>query len=245
MISKLNRILQASSSRRYRESDDLNIGSGIIAPKGDATNGVDIEVENGVLDTEMAELSLGQRLRATQRGEDAQISSSDSDSDAQTTKKGKKGRDAATIEVPTESLSRTLTQALHSSDAKLLEGCLRHSDPAIIQNTVIRLPPQLAVPLLQACVDRLARGRGGNTGRSRGSAASAQRGTVMIAWIKVVLVVHSGHLMTVCSCLLVRYIVADCLFHRCQISCQDLLHCMPLWPQDLPFRNVFYCSTVA
>lgn len=184
------------STRRYKEADNLNISSGIIAAQDDTTNGADIEVENGALDTEMAELSLGQRLRATQRGEDGQISSSDSDSDPQATKKGKKGREVDTIEVPTESLSRTLTQALHSSDAKLLEGCLRHSDPTIIQNTVMRLPPQLAVPLLQACVERLARGRGGNTGRPRGSAASAQRGTVMIAWIKVVLVVHSGHIMT-------------------------------------------------
>lgn len=177
----------------------MNLGSGILAPKDAAGNGVDIELDNGTLDAEMAELSLGQRLRAMQRGGDGHLSPSDSDSDPQSTKKSKKGRDHATIEVPTESLSRTLTQALHSSDAKLLEGCLRHSDPEIIQNTVMRIPPQLAVPLLQACVDRLARGRGGNTGRSRGSAASSQRGTVMIAWIKIVLVAHSGHLMTVCD----------------------------------------------
>jgi U3 small nucleolar RNA-associated protein 5 len=188
-------------------------------------------VDSGVLDTEMAELSLGQRLRVMQRGEDGQLSHSDSDSDRQTTKKSKKGRETTEIEVPTESLSRTLTQALHSSDAKLLEGCLRHSDPSLIQNTVMQIPPQLAVPLLQACVERLARGRGGNTGRSRGSAASAQRGTVMIAWIKVVLVVHSGHLMTV-RLSLCLHTPTDATFRRCQILCLDLHHCTPLSPRD-------------
>jgi U3 small nucleolar RNA-associated protein 5 len=196
----------------------LNLGSGIIAPNDSTTDGVDIEADNGALDTEMAELSLGQRLRAMQRGEDGQFSHSDSDSDRQSTKKSKKGRELTEIEVPTESLSRTLTQALHSSDAKLLEGCLRHSDPSLIQNTVMRIPPQLAVPLLQACVERLARGRGGNTGRSRGSAASAQRGTVMIAWIKVVLVVHSGHLMTVC--------LSICLYTQLMLLLIDAKSCI-------------------
>lgn len=184
-------------AQRYRESDRLNLGSGIILPRGPTTNGAELEAEGGTLDAEMAELSLGQRLRTMQSGEEGQVTPSDSDSNRQTTKKGKKGGERNIVEVPTESLSRTLIQALHSSDTKLLEGCLRHSDPTIIQNTVMRIPPHLAVPLLQACVDRLARGSGGNTGRSRGGAASAQRGTAMIAWIKVVLVVHSGHLMTV------------------------------------------------
>ncbi|KAH9994424.1 hypothetical protein BJV77DRAFT_994592 [Russula vinacea] len=50
-----------------------------------------------------------------------------------------------------------------------------------------RLPPQLAVPLLGACVQRL----------GRSSAPGTQRAAVLVRWIRAVLVVHSGHLMTV------------------------------------------------
>jgi U3 small nucleolar RNA-associated protein 5 len=114
---------------------------------------------DGALDTEMAELTLGQRLKAI-TGEDVQDSSSDeSESGTGKRRKKKKGPHDATIEVPTESLSRTLIQALHSGDTKLLEACLRHSDSALIRNTVRRVPQQLAVPLLTACVERLGRGR--------------------------------------------------------------------------------------
>jgi U3 small nucleolar RNA-associated protein 5 len=176
------------------------VSSGITMDKGDD----ELEAtETGNLDTEMAELTLGQRLKAMNGGEKVLSSSSDSDSDPTKSKRKKKKGDNTIIEVPTESLSRTLIQALHSSDAKLLEGCLRHSDINLIQNTVRRIPPHLAIPLLQACVDRLGRGRGGNVGRMRGSAASAQRGTVMVAWIKTVLLIHSGHLMTVGLSLLI------------------------------------------
>lgn len=158
---------------------------------------VEAQLPEGALDAEMAELTLGERLRAMNGGIDDQSQSDSSGSERGGTKKGKNLPNNQIIDVPTESLSRTLIQALHSSDAKLLEGCLRHSDAALIRNTVKRIPPQLAVPLLQACVDRLGRGRGGNTAKQRGSAASAQRGTAMVAWIRAVLIIHSGHLMTV------------------------------------------------
>lgn len=187
--------IKPSINQRYHEKDQLALGSGLTMPQ-DVTMG-DIEIPESNLDTDMAELTLGERLRAMNGGVDGQSASDASSSDDAGIKKHKKRAKEQMIDVPTESLSRTLIQALHSSDAKLLEGCLRHSDAALIRNTVKRIPPQLAVPLLQACVDRLGRGRGGNTAKQRGAGASAQRGTAMVAWIRAVLIIHSGHLMTV------------------------------------------------
>lgn len=179
-----------ASTQRYKESEKLALGSGITLPH-DGTLDPNFQIDDGTLDTEMAELTLGQRLRAM-NGE--ALSDSQSEPESLSHKKKKAGPDS--IQVPVESLSRTLIQALHSSDTRLLEGCLRYSDAKLIKNTVRRLPPQLALPLLQVCVDRLARGRGGNKGSAIGSAASSQRGTTMIAWIRAVLIYHSGHLMT-------------------------------------------------
>ncbi|KAG8830090.1 Small subunit (SSU) processome component [Serendipita sp. 399] len=179
------------TSRRYKENDG-KVASAIQISHGEVNDDEITPAVHGVLDTEMAELSLGQRLRAMNGVEGSSSDSSDSGAKRRKQKSGKK-----VIEVPPESLSRTLIQALHSSDTRLLEGCLRYSEPKIIKNTVKRLPPQLTVPLLQACVDRLARGRGGNRGPASGAAASSQRGMAMVAWIRAVLVAHSGYLMTI------------------------------------------------
>jgi len=89
-----------------------------------------------------------------------------------------------------------LIQALHSSDSRLLETCLAHSDNTLIRNTVQRLPPQLAVPLLNACVERLSRGARANNMKGGGGGASSQRGMALTTWVKAVLTIHSGHLMT-------------------------------------------------
>ena len=143
----------------------------------------------GALNTDLAELSLGQRLAALSG--DARRSSSDSEEEQSPQK-----QDAPNV-VPAHSLTRTLIQALHSSDSKLLETCLAHSDLAMVRNTVRRLPPQLAVPLLVACVERLGRGARAANMKGGGGGASSQRGMGLIAWVKIVLAVHSGHLMTV------------------------------------------------
>jgi hypothetical protein len=138
----------------------------------------------GDLDVDLAELSLGQRLTAldppASRPADAQHSDSDDPErpPAQTSR---------TDRPSSITLTRTLIQALHSTDTKLLETCLMYSDPTLITQTVQRLPPQLAVPLLGACVQRL----------GRTSAPGTQRAAVLVRWIRAVLVVHSGHLMTV------------------------------------------------
>ncbi|KAG8784748.1 Small subunit (SSU) processome component [Serendipita sp. 397] len=180
-----------TTSRRYKELDGA-VTSAVQVSHGDIKDDEITPAVNGILDTEMAELSLGQRLKAMNGADGSLSDSSDSGANRRKQKPGKN-----VIEVPPESLSRTLIQALHSSDTRLLEGCLRYSEPKIIKNTVKRLPPQLSVPLLQACVDRLSRGRGGNRGPASGAAASSQRGMAMVAWIRAVLVAHSGYLMTI------------------------------------------------
>lgn len=146
----------------------------------------------GDLDVNLAELSLGQRLQGLG---DARASSSSDEDDAVRKPLKQKQRDSLTV--PADSLSRTLTQALHSSDARLLETCLAHSNQTLIRNTVRSLPPQLAVPLIQACVERLGRGHAGANLKGGGGGASAQRGSTLIKWVKAVLIAHTAHLMTV------------------------------------------------
>lgn len=154
-------------------------------------NDLEAQIE-GTLEPELAELTLGQRIKGL-TGHDPDSSASETENPSSTKR---------LIEVPPESLAHTLTQALHSSDTRLLESCLSHSDPALIRDSVRRIPPQLAVPLLTACVERLGRGKAGNSGRPRGAGASAERGHIMVAWIRTVLIVHSAHLMTVSPLLL-------------------------------------------
>lgn len=149
----------------------------------------------GELDADMAELSLGQRLTALTGTE--KEGSDDEDSASKSKKKGKTQDDISVV--PAASLTRTLIQALHSSDARLMETCLAHSDSTLIRNTVKALPPQLAVPLLMACTDRLSRGARAANMKGGGGGASSQRGISLITWVKTVLTIHSGHLMTVCS----------------------------------------------
>ena len=154
----------------------------------------DLPDTQGELDVNLAELSLGQRLTAT-AGEGALPAASSDDEEGEQSAQAQ-----ATVQpVPASSLTRTLIQALHSSDSGLLETCLAHTNANLIQNTVRRLPSQLAVPLITACVERLGRGKRAGKGKGGGAGAGAQRGTGLVRWIRAVLVVHGGHLLTVRS----------------------------------------------
>ncbi|CAE6421146.1 unnamed protein product [Rhizoctonia solani] len=148
------------------------------------------------LDVELAEITLSERNKvladqpSSITGQKRRHDSPSAEPEPSTSKSSKKA-----LPVPAHSLSRTLAQALHSGDNALLETCLAHGDANLIRNTVLRLPPTLCVPLLQACVERLGRGARGEKGG--GAGASAQRGTSLIRWVRAVLVCHSGFLMTV------------------------------------------------
>lgn len=153
---------------------------------------------DGSLQVDLAELSLGQRLKAvSQKGLDLGSDMDDDDTSNKTQTKPRKKQTGAEIPVvAANSLTRTLIQALHSSDTRLLEMCLTHSDPTLIRNTVRRLPPQLAIPLITSCVERLGKR---NNVKGGGGGASSQRGSSLVAWVRTVLVIHAGHLMTVRS----------------------------------------------
>ncbi|KAG2348736.1 NUC189-domain-containing protein [Suillus weaverae] len=182
----------ASKNARYAEPSSLAVHSGIELGEDQGMEDLVASQIEGTLDADLAELSLGQRLAAISG--DARPSSSDSEEE-QPQSPRKQKQDVPNV-VPAHSLTRTLIQALHSSDSKLLETCLAHSDPAMVRNTVRRLPPQLAVPLLTACVERLGRGPRAASMKGGGGGASSQRGTGLVIWVKTVLAVHSGHLMT-------------------------------------------------
>ena len=90
------------------------------------------------------------------------------------------------------SLSRLLTQALHSADSPLLNQCLSHSDPSLVAHTVRRLQPELTVPLLERLAERLALG-----GKGRQGGASAQRVRAVCTWLKVTLRERLAFLATI------------------------------------------------
>ncbi|KAH9891109.1 NUC189-domain-containing protein [Cubamyces lactineus] len=188
---------QGAPNKRYNESASLAVGTGAEVGQDRELDDLVMRDVDGALDADLAELSLGQRLTAVQGG-DAQASASESESESEEAAlpNGKSRKGTSVDAVPASSLTRTLIQALHSSDTRLLETCLAHSDPTLIRNTVRRLPPQLAVPLVTACVERLSRGARGNNMKGGGGGASSQRGTALINWVKAVLTTHSGHLMT-------------------------------------------------
>src|SRR5712675_467375 len=181
-IHSYNCFLQAALNKRYVEQSSLAVHSGTEMAQDVSAD--DLANLEGHLDVDLAELSLGQRLTALDPPASRPADAEPSDSDDP----GRPAARASRSERPNSiTLTRTLIQALHSTDMKLLETCLAYSDPTLITQTVQRLPPQLAVPLLGACVQRL----------GRPTAPGSQRAAVLVRWVRAVLVVHSGHLMTV------------------------------------------------
>lgn len=178
----------------------LGVGSGIDPDQSEVIQDSATQREiDGLLQADLAELSLGQRLAAvTDADIDPSSGSDDNELEGPKTKQMRKKADKTDVAIiPANSLTRTLIQALHSSDSRLLEMCLGHTDPVLIRNTVRKIPPQLAIPLINACVERLGRGARGANMKGRGGGASSQRGTSLVVWINTVLAVHTGHLMTV------------------------------------------------
>ncbi|KAI8644881.1 WD40-repeat-containing domain protein [Parasitella parasitica] len=101
-----------------------------------------------------------------------------------TTTKSKKNNKKKTIDTPSAgSLQTVLVQALHSNDAGLLEACLQHTKPDVINNTVRRLPTEYLIPLLMELIQKFQEKPG--------------RAPVLLVWIKSVLLIHTAYLMTV------------------------------------------------
>ncbi|CCO28120.1 U3 small nucleolar RNA-associated protein 5 Short=U3 snoRNA-associated protein 5 [Rhizoctonia solani AG-1 IB] len=194
LVSLLTLMAYVVPTKHYAEPQSLTIhnGSELAQDPSEAppaTTAADLDVE-------LAEITLSERNKvladqpSSITGQKRRHDSPSAEPEPSTSKSSKKA-----LPVPAHSLSRTLAQALHSGDNALLETCLAHGDANLIRNTVLRLPPTLCVPLLQACVERLGRGARGEKGG--GAGASAQRGTSLIRWVRAVLVCHSGFLMTI------------------------------------------------
>lgn len=207
------------NNQRYVESSKMAVSTGAETPHDPSLDVLADHEAEGALDANLAEMSLGERLAARNatavNGTDGHEQASGSDDEKLLDKQGKRKKKRAITTVPSHSLTRMLIQALHAGDASLLEACLNHSDEALIKNTVMRLPPQLAVPLLTACVERLGRGARGNGIKGRGGGASAQRGMALIKWIRAVLIIHGGHLMTVSLTVIHSSSVRLNFFSRC------------------------------
>lgn len=142
-------------------------------------------------DVDMADLSLGERMLALPNG-DVPMPNGD----------GKSKSAAAALDGPVNatSLTRLLVQALHTSDPALLTLCLSHRDSSLIRNTIRKMPAQMALPLLKACVERLGQGKNANRrGGGRGSVQSEQSARGTVEWVKGVLVERGSILMTVSS----------------------------------------------
>lgn len=104
--------------------------------------------------------------------------------------------DSRPLNAPTTSLSlaTSLSQALHSSDSAMLSSLLTSANPQLIKSTVLRISGPNAVKLLEACVERLH--RGGSHVKSRGAVGS-NKARGLVEWIKWVLRLHAGYLMSV------------------------------------------------
>ncbi|ORY80778.1 hypothetical protein BCR35DRAFT_304358 [Leucosporidium creatinivorum] len=187
----------APAPTRYSEAETSAVRSADAVAE---LNSDDEDFANsGELDVDMAEPTLADRLKAmnvsklAQSGidaagsdeEDVDVADEDEEEDALPTGPS----------VPATTLTTTLIQALHSSDAPLLESCLSHTSAPLIRSTVKRLPSgSLVLGLLEALVERLGTGKKGAQGN-----ASVKRARGLIEWVRQVLIVHVGFLVTIPS----------------------------------------------
>eukprot|EP00873_Tetraselmis_striata_P018531 jgi/Tetstr1/438795/TSEL_027304.t1 len=118
---------------------------------------------------EPGELTLGERVAALELEQDEAAAVED------------KPTAPADGPIKADSLGVLLLQAIRSEDASLLERCLNVSNPALVRNSVARLPPSAAVPLLAALVARLQ--------------ARPARGGALAAWLRAALTHHAAYLL--------------------------------------------------
>lgn len=207
---------------RYSEPLASTVRSGAALPTkatdADDDDEEEAEVVNsGALDVDMAEPTLADRLRAldvskasalngggapSDASSDGEGSSDDEDEEDDASGSESGGVGGGGKKVAATSLTTTLIQALHSSDAPLLESCLEHTNPGLIRTTVKRIPSgSLVLSLLEALVERLGKGKRGKEG-----SASVKRARGLIEWVRQTLVVHVGFLVTVRSISLLAWL---------------------------------------
>ncbi|KAG2235548.1 hypothetical protein INT48_003111 [Thamnidium elegans] len=153
-----------TTRKAYDESAVTVIGNTDFTIKGPTMANDDNEQEENV------ELSIEQKLQSLDV--------------ADTTQSKKKNNKKKTIDTPSAgSLRSVLVQALHTNDAGLLEACLQHYKPDVIDNTIRKLPTEYLIPLLLELITRFQE--------------KPIRAPVLLVWIKSVLLIHTAYLMTV------------------------------------------------
>ncbi|KNF05166.1 hypothetical protein PSTG_01794 [Puccinia striiformis f. sp. tritici PST-78] len=96
------------------------------------------------------------------------------------------------------SFAQTLTQALKSTDTKLLEICFLQqskNNKNLISNTIQRLPKKLLHTLIEQiviCLNRKKRGYGDGV-----TIATVRRTKTLIEWVRQILIIHMSYLLTI------------------------------------------------
>ncbi|KNZ49033.1 hypothetical protein VP01_524g4 [Puccinia sorghi] len=96
------------------------------------------------------------------------------------------------------SFAQTLTQALKSTDTKLLESCFLQqskNNKNLISNTIQRLPRKLLHTLIEQiviCLNRKKRGYGDGV-----TVATVRRTKTLIEWVRKILLIHMSYLLTI------------------------------------------------
>lgn len=198
---------------RYNESSTSAVRSAEAIADVDSDDDL---VNSGELDVDMAEPTLADRLKAMNVNKQLAQQNDGSDDDESADEEDEDDEEAAGNVstgpiVPATTLTTTLIQALHSSDGPLLESCLNHTSPVLIRSTVKRLPSgSLVLGLLEALVERLGTGKKGTQGN-----ASVKRARGLIEWVRQVLIVHVGFLVTVS---LISLLFSSHLFNPSQLT---------------------------
>merc|ERR1719420_2106479 len=86
----------------------------------------------------------------------------------------------------TDTLAQLLAQGLHSNDPRILDSVLDRADLELIDNTVKKIPAEAVVPLVTV-LQKYIKGRG------MVNASHAK-------WLKSVLTIHTGYLVSVPAC---------------------------------------------
>ena len=86
----------------------------------------------------------------------------------------------------TDTMAQLLAQGLHSNDTRILESVLNRADLELIDNTVKKIPVEAVVPLVTVLQRYI---------RSRGMVNASHA-----KWLKAVLSVHTGYLVSVPDC---------------------------------------------
>ncbi|KAG8998144.1 Small subunit (SSU) processome component [Tulasnella sp. JGI-2019a] len=177
-----------ASGSRYSEKT-AHVHSGLQTVEDLTTGDIPVPLD-GELDTEMAEMTLGQRMKIILGATNGATHGGDDD-EADDGRPSVVGPSESFAPMTSTTLTRTLTQALHSSDSRLLDTCLQQHDPTIVKETVRHLRQDHVVTLIDELVDRL--GRGGSGGKG---GASTQQARTTVAWLRAVLLCHTAYLVT-------------------------------------------------